>query len=253
MLNNFSSYFEIFGGLNLAYAGSKGFRNAIDDEILKLKNEILPNINLNIEKLKSEFIVLLVSDDNGEIIDNKLNNLVKKFDVKSEEILESEKVKINFTEGFKSMFLGTALYCIALILIGGYEQYFTKGSHLINLFLLILYPVFFFNFFIFLRSFTKNHHKNIKPLVTIFFVSGLILIGYLTIFYCPYESNIENYLSESICISFSLIIAISPYLFHFFRVYIHKLNFRFQFYMLESQINKEIKKISELINFLSND
>ena len=93
MLNNFSSYFEIFGGLNLAYAGSKGFRNAIDDEILKLKNEILPNVNSNIEKLKSEFIVM-VSEDNGEIIDNKLTKLSQKFDLKSTEILESEKEKI---------------------------------------------------------------------------------------------------------------------------------------------------------------
>ena len=120
MLNNFSSYFEIFGGLNLAYAGSKGFRNAIDDEILKLKNEILPNVNSNIEKLKSEFIVM-VSEDNGEIIDNKLTKLSQKFDLKSTEILESEKEKINFTEGFKSMFLATSLYCITLILLGGYE------------------------------------------------------------------------------------------------------------------------------------
>ena len=251
MLNNFSSYFEIFCGLNLAYAGSERFRNAIDNEIYKLlKNQILQNINTKVEELKSKIIVS-VSEDNNENISKKLQKLQKDFDFKSENILKIESEKLNFIEGFKAMFLAISLYCIAIIVLGGYEQFFEKNSKQLNLFLLFLLPIFVFNSFVFIRSFTKKHSKNIKAINTIGFVISLLILCVLTIQRCPYEPKLEVFFSEQTCITFSLIIAISPFLFHFLRVFIHKLIFRIRFQLLEFNTNNSLKRINELVDFFN--
>lgn len=39
MINSFSSFFEIFAGLNLAFAGSKGFRNIIENSLFNFNSK----------------------------------------------------------------------------------------------------------------------------------------------------------------------------------------------------------------------
>jgi hypothetical protein len=253
MLNNFSSFFEIFCGLNLAYAGSQRFRNAIDSEIYKLlKNKLLQNISSNVEELKSKVIVT-VSEDNSENINKKLIKLQEDFDLKSEDLLGNENEKLNFIEGFNAMFLSTSLYCLSILILGGYEQFFSENSKLPNLFLIFLLPVFGFNLFVFLRSFTKKHNKNIKAIYTITFVVFLLFLCISTIQNCPYETHLETLLSEKTTITFTLIIAVSPFLFHFIRVFIHKFIFKFKFTLLKINTNYRLKKINDLVEFFNED
>lgn len=121
MLSNFNSFFEIIGVLNLAYAGSEGFRNAVDDEILRLRDSILPNVRERREEIVARIIVAFSEPSQ---IEKHATFIIEKFETDCKEILEEEKSRQEFTNGFKSMFLATSIFSILLIIIAGYEQYF---------------------------------------------------------------------------------------------------------------------------------
>lgn len=249
MLNNFSSYFEIFGALNLAYAGSEGFRNAIDDEILKLRDAITFNAQSKIKETKSK-ITVLKAEAYVPALEQKAISIENNYTLKSDNLIKREKDLQKFTEGFKSMFLASSLFSISLILIGGFEQYLPENSKDINLFLIFLLPIFLFNLFVFSKSFTNQYEKKIRPTITISYVLILFIITFSTLYYCPFHYTIEEMFPEQLCISLALIVAISPYLLHFLRVFIHKQYFRFQFSQLEKKTIKELQEINNWIDFI---
>lgn len=248
MINDFSSYFEIFSGLNLAYAGSKAFRNAIDDEILHIKNKIGTDITEKTNLLLSSIIVSIYEDYSTKI-SQKVYELNTKFENKSNKLLELEKVDLNFIEGFKTMFLASALYSIVLLLLGGYQGYF-EDSKAVNIYLLCLCPVFIYNSVVFIISFTKYKNNTTKPMIVISLFFSLFFIAIIAHLKCPYYYILESFIEEKYCISFSLLIAVSPYLFHFLRIFLHKVYFKLMFYHLNLVIEDELKKIEDLVFFL---
>ena len=249
-VSNFSSYFEIFAVLNLAYAGSEVYRTAIDDEILSLNNTITPNFRQRFTELKSE-ITVVAAESYETQLQMKVNEVEDFFITTSKKLLEAEEESVKFTTGLKSTFLITALYCLSIILIGGFDQFFEKKS-ITNGLLFFLHSVLVYNALVFTMTLTNFNKKNIRPITT---VSVFLLLSVFPCYCCSYHPVFFerfNLLPPSVNISISLITAISPYLFHFARVYWHKISFRYRMMIIERDTREKLKYIENWIAFPAN-
>ncbi|HEY8893236.1 MAG TPA: hypothetical protein VIM79_00360, partial [Niastella sp.] len=164
-LSNFNDYLGLFAALNLGYAGFKKFRSAIDGDILKIVNE-----SPKIKKLTEELLSSSNTIEKFELFDPNIKNLIikilKRHKSNAENINEGSKTALEIAGGFKSMFLFTFMYCLTIMIAGGYQEYFQDD--LINSFLLLLNFSVFYNIVILIRSFFKKlKSKKISPLIPI--------------------------------------------------------------------------------------
>lgn len=251
MLNNFSSFFEIFAGLNLAYAGSEIFRNSIDESISKLiKTAVLPNIEITISEAISTITVISQGDNISVKARDKLLSLQEQLELRCKQLQLEEKENNDFPNGFKSMFLITGFYCLTLLVLGGYEQIWLANSQedkTAVIFLLLCLPILLFNIFIFIRSFTKVFFANIKPFITVGYLLFWIILCVLTLQYCPAKDSILNWIPENSCIGYCLIVAVSPYIIHFIKAFLHKTIFTIHLVVIRRKLKKEINKIDKAI------
>lgn len=252
MLNNFSSFFEIFAALNLAYAGSDNFRTSLDDTVTNFIDKgILPDIKSRIDEVNAKIIVTMSEPSNvAPKVIEKIANLERILNAKYAISLNEEKDK--FTNGFKSMFLITSFYCVALIVLGGYEASWNLNGidKTANLFLIFSWPIFVFNLFIFFKSFTKKHYKNIKPLISILFLATLFILAMWALKVCPYVVMIENYFEEKTCITTALILAISPYILHVIRALSQNLFLRAQILFISIKLRRYLKKVTKALDVI---
>ena len=214
-LSTFSSYFELFTAFNVAYAGSKVFREKVDESLLDLKN-----YSKTVEELKvilSSLITVTIPDlasresalaaemeqrnQNGESEDdkaktsaelNKVRNLRKRLS-RSKEHVESgwERSKINvqrfenFPHSCQPMYLVTTFFCFGVLLASGYEQFLTCPEFII-MGLLIANVVLLYNLgIIIVNLFRGPTEKPPKYHYSIGFVALIILAEFLYFNFCP--------------------------------------------------------------------
>ncbi len=272
-VNDFNSFFEIFAGLNLAYATSDWFKSGVDKKIGKLK-EIRKSSERKITEFRNEITVLTPIEYNNQQIEDNLKEIEKHF----EKLVEIENEENNFEKikvGYRPIFLMTSLYCFSVLLLGGYEQFFATGQiglkistqHILsNTYLFLFHSIFIFNFLVFVRSCKKepNCYKDTKPYITVL-IMILCLLG--AIIWCkllPYElffiktqidSYIESYLfsilGSKLNISIALFIGISPYLFNFTRVYIHEVSYSRKLIKYNTDLEHMLGQVKSLVESLS--
>ncbi|OFX38379.1 MAG: hypothetical protein A2X08_16360 [Bacteroidetes bacterium GWA2_32_17] len=248
-ISNLNSYFEIFAALNLAYAGSSLFRGALDNDILKINNIII-SVTKKVKELKSLFTIISL-ESYKDPIKQKVNDIHNKFKDNIHKITVKERFLRKFTEGFKSMFLITSLYCMFMIILGGFEQfYLNKYPWITNFCITILQIVFVFNLFVFIRSFTPFFLKKIPPFISVLFILIPFLVVTVLNYYRPLCAYKFHLIQEQYNYLFTLIVAISPYLFHFLRVMIHRYYYKNRVSILKKKCNKELNKITELTSWL---
>lgn len=293
-LNNFSSYFEIMAGLNLAYATSDWFQSAIDKKVQKI-DLIKSWAEKKIELIRSKSEVVEQFGTNSDLIQQNLDALNKKL-ARSDKIKEDEQTFEKVKKGYRSIFLMTSLYCFTVILLGGFEQFFytrqpelaskLQAQHVIsNTFLFLLHFGLIYNILIFIRSngirirrwvsydddqngladsSTKsllhrilNHESETNRfLVVVLWLIWVILLynavatspGYLFSFK---ETWRIGYIQTAIPwgsktnITISLVLALSAYLLHFFRVYLHDVRYFYQLRIFHSELESMIGQFEQ--------
>lgn len=253
-LNDFSSFFEIFAGLCFLYAGSESFRFAINDTLLEL-NKSMGAIKGNLEIRQAELLVAK-SEENPIITKEKATALATDL-VNVEKVTLDEVTLREFPEGFKSMFLITAMFCVAVLLVGGFAQFFFC-SEITHWTLLCLDLVFLYNLFVFIKSFFKNRcSTNLKLRYPLAFISTLIFISVALVNFLPYVAehckthgnqdqatrfspHSHIFINEKISIIIALFIAVSPFLLHFVRVFIHKFSFTKKYMKVGIKLDTEL-------------
>jgi hypothetical protein len=128
MINSFSSYFELFAGLNLGYATIKGFREAANSELFGLKKKY-EKLEKEIQRLEDKKTLMV--DINPNLVDN-FKNYKSIFETKRDEHERTIENIIGLGLGFQVLFLLTCLYCFFLILLGGFENYLTNPPPIAN-------------------------------------------------------------------------------------------------------------------------
>jgi hypothetical protein len=249
MVNQFSSIFEIFTGLNLAYAGSKVFRDALDNTILQIGNTISTNHKEKYEKIKSE-INVTVAEEYNQGVQEKFNLTNRYFFINVERIKKSESINSNFPIGIKSIFLICSLYSFTLLMLGGYEQFYKSTQ--VNQFLCFINLTSVILLIIFIRNLLpKKFDKNVKPLFSFFLFLIPIALYILFLTQISEVNKQKIYLPESkVNLLISILISLSAFLFHFLRVYIHRSYFRFQILNIYDKTEQELREFERSINII---
>jgi len=225
MINEFSSVFEIMTLLNLGYAGSKTFRSIIDSSILKLQFTISQDIQNKIDQLTSEIIVF--GEQTTDKVKDDCQKLKGSFEKETYKIRVQERLMRRFPDGIKSIFLITTLYCFTLLLIGGYEQFYTDSINKINELLA------FINLTIIIllarNCFAPSHKSNARP----FYTFLLFLLPFIIFIICE---KLEFYFFEAFIpsqrmnLAIAFFISCSAFILHILRSFGHRLYFRIRVY-----------------------
>jgi hypothetical protein len=228
-INQFSSYFEIFAGLNLAYAGFESF------SVYTLK---LPRGRItDLESINELNEVLLASKDSlsdgvrKAALEGNLNSIIPELQGKQEQIskqlTKSDKELEEVSRTFTSSFIICSLFCIAVLLLGGIEQNWEEKPENTSKFLLILNVVLLY---IIPNSFLPEKwtiqilkESNFMRITLIFaFVGVLFVSGY---FNAVFENSIVK-LPESLVFALTIFTACSSFICGLPRIisHLHKFN-----------------------------
>jgi len=245
-LSHFDGYFHLFAALNLAYAGWETFRSALDNRVLNISKRVQPSIKNEIELLKSKLIILQAEQ-------NPLYNKMEKLNNESSqklEIISSAIDKKTIAEGLsKSIFLFTGLYCVALLILAGYEQFFSSMVTACNT-LLILHFSAVYNIILFYKSCRHKYvHQAVTPLIPLILISTALLVATLYCMKCPMSDRYSNIISVPTNIGIAIFIAASPYLLYIARVYQGKFYFWWQFKRVEFHTKYRLERLNYVIDF----
>lgn len=250
--NDFSSYFEIFAALNLAYAGFKDFREAINDDILSLHRTINQDIQSRKRQVEDKLNIAKISPYQEERLNRKIAKIDENYTSKSSQILSAEETGRNFVIGFKTMFLITSMFCFSILGLAGFEQ-FLSSQWQSNVIILILLATGIYNVCIFGRSFTKSANSGVRVVLPITVIALLNFVAYTMITFCPFSVYLGMVIPESVLIAFALIVAPSPFVFHFIKVPLHKRKYRSKMEELLVYSEGKLNEISDWLDFLDND
>jgi hypothetical protein len=128
MINSFSSYLELFAGLNLGYATIKGFREAANSELFGLKKKY-ENLEQEIQLIEDK--ITLTADISPDLVDN-FEQYRSEFETEINKHESAIENIIGLGLGFQVLFLLTCLYCFFVILLGGFEDYLTNPPPIAN-------------------------------------------------------------------------------------------------------------------------
>lgn len=261
-LLSFAPFLEIIGGLNFAYAGSQSFRVGLNRDVLNIKSTLeeayskLEEYKKKINEIKSFLIVSIAEIYNNDEYKNRINKYgddisdkLKELENRCENLKRKEEKERDFSDGFKSMFLISGIFCLILLLFLGYKQFYSKNIGYQNIMincLMWMSSLLLINIWIFLRSFFKKYHnKEIKLIYIVLLFTLTIIFGFkLSINFLNF-----GYLNpDKVKISFSILLTISPYLLHLIRVFIHKIKYRLtvRFMLYKFYLNVRVT-IEELI------
>jgi hypothetical protein len=246
-LSNFHDFLGLFAALNIGYAGFVSFRSAIDDDILNITNWN----NRKVQQLKAEALAIKTiykfEAFRGEI-QTLIDEIFEDRNQRISLIKDRSQDAILIAEGFKSIFLFTAFYCLVIMIVGGYQEYL--GQDCTNTFLFIFNFSLLYNIAIFVRSFTTFRSKKISPLIPI----SLLVFLTIVIIFCfrlrliPYHTFSPINLEKNI--GTSLVVAVSPYILHFLRLFIHRLIYRSALKKNDNDCSKRIEGLKALVIFL---
>lgn len=250
---NLSNFFAVFVALNLAYSGSKGFRLAIDRDILKLQS-ILDELNLSTEALIESLIFFPDSEQKERIL----------FYIFGIEALKHEREKnLEFEKRYRKIFLSSGLFCLVMILLIGLG---TINNGKWNDFIITIISYSFLiavvELYIFISGFTNKSANFLIPSINKTTLIIILILIYSIAFSCAYFNHKIFPLFPKCdvykCIIFSIVIAISPYVLFFIKAFLYIFKSRFLCNIFYKEIDKikkdleEIEKESEQKNVVDN-
>lgn len=175
-INNFSSFFEFLGGLNLGFVAINFFKKDFSEKVFKPNKRVSLNLNYQIDRIDAQ-----LSEDSG-LTEEKRENFLQlktKADVQSRQLKISEESYRYFLEVFEPVSFLMGLFCLMALLMGGFQNdgvalsgaNNSKSSYEIFLFLLGSFCT-VFTYSVFFGSFSKRILVNkVKlPLIQIIIV-----------------------------------------------------------------------------------
>ena len=238
MLGGFSSFFEIFAVLNLAYAGSEYFRENIHAQILHVQEKLISYLDKKKEEVAASVYVAL--QDNVGGVEKRIDDISRLFKERITKINQYKQLWNEYKNSFKPMFLASSIFCFLTLILAGFENlYCINGEECFMAIysLIVMLPISIYFIFQFVRSFFPRYcYRKTKSWKIILVFIVLIYVGYLVKFNLSNNANdIVNYLDFRYYLSFSLLIAILPYLLYFILVTFVK-----SYVINTMQINDEI-------------
>jgi hypothetical protein len=250
-INQFSSYFEIFAGLNLAYAGFESF-SVYTLKLLRGRITDLESIN----ELKETLTASRNSLSDGEnktALDGNINAIIPELEKKQIEInkqlAKSDKELEEVSRSFTSSFIICSLFCLAVLLVGGIEQIWDAKPESISTskFLLILNVVLIYiglnSFLPESWSFPILKESNFIRVSLIFaFVGVLFTLGY---FNAIWDTSFII-LNESFIFSLTIFTACSSFICGLPRIVSHLRKFNSESKPILTDIKEKIKALETL-------
>ncbi len=251
-LHLFGSLFELSAALNFTYAGSEQFRHGLTEGVLWSSKTITPKIRENINKyiklLKEDQqkLIVLASENYGtasfgdiqkriDVMNNHLNNDVANFEIEDKLIRKKEHYSRQFYKGLQSSFLYAGLFCLFILLLEGFEQFYPdvlKKSFLICL------SIFNFSSIVFLAFYVRSLFSNwlSKPVksfyvLTIWLIFILVSIK-IALFFPGLRDSTSLLFNPRVIITWACLNAYMPFITHLARVFGRKFNYRWIKYKL---------------------
>lgn len=232
-LLNFGSFFALFAALNLAYAGSKSFRMALNRDILKL-DDIIKKLYKEVSEIEQRYnIDYKDENETNKKIKERFAELrdayFQKVEIDFNDFKESRKVYSSFKKDYRRLFLCSALFCILVLVFIGFEKYSPVQFTIV---LFYSHIVAFFTFpYIFAAGFIRNGKPLLEPLTV---VQTIMITVLVYLFSCVRMSDTEHCYFLMNTINFkihtgiwiSIVIAIAPYLLYFFKALLYRLENR---------------------------
>lgn len=232
MISGLNSVFEILAVLNLAYAGSKTFRNTLNKDILKVQSAISKTQDRAIKKIESKYVVL--ASQNEPRFNDGLERIEKQHRFNRIYLRRKAEFGEGFSKGFHSIFLLVALYCLSILIISGHECFYKLNEIIeivsyLNLVGIAILVIFIRNLF------PSYMGSNVRPFyVVLIFIIPFFLYSFYTANKSLVPDNNIFVLSEKKTIIITLLIASSAFLLNFLRSYLHRRFIRTLLYFVNS-------------------
>lgn len=245
-LHHFTSYFEMFTVLNFTYALSKVFREGLNYDVLSLGG----TVSKGVTEAKNK--ILVTTSEGWDIMGVQVKEMVaettERHDKACSHLGDKEIEHRSFCDGFTSMFLLSGFFCLYVLLLEGYEQFYdSKDVTIIPTCLMIMNGIKWMSVIIFVRSFTPWFNTPMKPVfITIIFIAFVCFSIFISAQRPYYRCDANDYRA---IISWAALIAAIPILFHFIRVMIHKSIFRLRFFILNQKMHLEYQEIQNGLVF----
>lgn len=256
-LRDFETLLHISVAFNFFYSAFNNFSENItlffSAPLLNILKKAITSISEDIEALKSSKL-------KGKFYEEKLcKELDDRFIEVSNEInnfASTEGDDLEYGKKFKSAYLLTGFFSLFLIILCGFHAYYNGGKlyHslcIINWFLAILLA------YISVSSFVKKLPKVTAGLVLVIFfiIIAAFAILYNNLIYTKLYDIIPN---NNYIIYFSIILVLSPFLLHFFRVVIEIIvinnkvsDLKLKYNDLSAEINNKATKLDEAKKMMS--
>lgn len=197
-INNFSSFFEFLGGLNIGYVAINYFKKDFSEKVFKPSKRIYEKLRLQIDRIDAQLSEELSHSEKDRAF---LEKLKEEANVFNKELDETELNHRFFLELFEPIFLLIGVYCLFTLLIGGFQNENleilgannSKQTYVVFIFLLGVFCS-VFSFSIFFGSFSKRILLN-KVKLSLFQIaitfSFFVAISFIVAFY------MGNYINSS--------------------------------------------------------
>jgi len=244
-LHNFSSLYEILAGLNLAYAGSEPFRYGLNESILK-SDSLISKIDARIEETNSKIQLTSIDETSPKTLD-EIRSISSAFHKYVEVMKQRKKDAQKFTDNFRAMFLLSGLYCLYVLLMEGYNQFYEeKDPCLIPICLFWTNFLLIINVYIFASSYFKNLNKEIHYAIILLSFTAVVVISIYFYKKNVYDlGNKDEFVKGRTIITWSVLMAISPYILHIIKSLLLEIIYRIRLSVLIRQTKTKLNEASE--------
>lgn len=252
-LSQFSSYVELMTGVCIAYAGSKIFREGIEETIIKQTNRSF-FLNLRIDKLLYTLMIKETSGEHPTITDKakrKLNNLTSKLEVLQDSYENESRSRKFYDLIFKILFVYSALYGVLFLYQLGCHapkpshipsvQVLTSLSMILNLVYLIL---FILSIFMSEERIFKVASISLPYKIATFLVICILSYFVARLGFLNYVTTSTTYFMVSIFLTTTL-----PFILYFVKLHIEVLKINKEYDKDFKEIRKSISDIAGTLDF----
>lgn len=255
-LSHFDGYFHIFAAVNVAYAVSEDFRGIVIKGITSISFINPARIDLKIEsirtKMKTPFGTL--QDEKFEKkVQGKLDTLQRKYRKKISdfEAMKNENKKII---EFKSLYLFSGLFSFAMLLIGGFQQFFSDENKVKNVLFAFCITGFIFIILTILLAFISKRERIIPLFFTFIFC---VIFFYVSVIYglrCPLANDITNNMIEMSSVMWcAVFLPVSPYIIQMIKELLIYIRYFGESYRIENEIQKDLLELQSHVDFINID
>ena len=251
-LSHFDGYLHFIAAANFVYAEHKPFRTAFDAQIEKIPTFNSTSVTEKLNELTLKVLVFKAEPKSDRTTFNeKIERITTKFTDRHAKLTTGLKESNALAEELsRSMFLFTALYCVALLLVSGFQQFFISPTT-INCTFFILNIAAIYNVVLFVWSCGISSKANvISFFIPISIVAAALLFSYFHSFVHEVDdTDLHDIVSNKQNSIIILMISLSPYLFHILKIYFRTPFFWLKFKLISFDTMFNLNKEEQIMTY----